>query len=318
MKTQREFVTEVIAAKVASGIEKDMVKKQGFGDRIKKAGEIVLRDGVHPVSYNDFDVASGTDSEKTYHVNGECECQDAVNWTKKAKGEAVKTFAPSGYCKHRLAVELWKHARAAMKELTDKGGNPHTWHRWTCTEHRDLPIVCWHHPCPDPIDVDCPTCTAQHDTEVEADREREDSIDITTGEITETPFADEETPMMSTIGETIKSVVASLNGHTNGASAPEPEAAPLVPEQYEPAPVLAPKMPAMPEAPVSFYIKFKVENFELSYTMRAHTDAEVIARLPGVLAGLEDVLKIEVDHEENFLKRLMHAFFPKPSRYTGK
>ena len=328
MKTQREFVTEVIAAKVASGIQNDIIKKKGFGDRIKKAGEIVLADGVKPISYNDFDVASGTEAERTYHVNGECECQDAQNWAKKQKGEVVKSFAPSGYCKHRLAVEMWKHARKAMKELTDKGGTPHIYHRWTCTAHRDQPIVCWDLPCPDPIDVACPTCTAvnphvpPHIKQIIAEEgvptqtyivhPDDDIIDPETGEILEEP------PMMTTIGETIIGVVSSLNGHSNGTSATEPPAPILMTEQYEPAPVLTPRPQTLPEAGASLNIKLRMDQAEIMYTMRGHQDSEVLERLPEVLATLERILKIEVDHEEPFLKRLLHAFFPKPSRYTGK
>jgi len=87
---------------------------------------------------------------------------------------------------------------------------------------------------------------------------------------------------------------------------------------YEPAPVLVPKPGVLPEAGASLNIKVRVDNFELMYTMRGHTDPDVLERLPQVLATLERLMKTEVDHDESFMKRLLHTFFPKPSRYTGK
>lgn len=347
MQTKDDLIMYVVTAHVVAGQNTDAEKKTGYGDRFVKASKIVLTGGIKATSRGEYDVHSGTDANIMYHVNGTCECQDWKNWVhherwlKDHQGKDVTSFAPKGFCKHRLAVVIWGKVQAKLK-WTAEQRIVHA-HRWNCTTHRDVPIECWQHACPDAIDIACPTCVnvpaqveqiiTDEGTPTETDIVHPDDqpFDPTTGEILE-----EQQTMMSTIGETIIGVMSSL--HTNGQTTDpeyvteeengpvptltgEPEAVAEIaqPPVIEELPPLAePTRPPMPEAPVSFYIKCKVDNFELSYTMRAHTDSEVIARLPGVLAGLENVLKIEVDHDEPFLKRLLHAFFPKPSRYTGK
>lgn len=333
MKTKNDVILEVLNAQVLELIQKDIQTKKGYGDRFMKAASIVLAGGVKAIGGGKYDVKSGTQADVTYTVNGACDCEDAKNWLKKQKGEEVRSFAPEGRCKHRLAVTFEKTKETRLKYLVDnRYPHPHT---WDCDDHRGEGVTCWQMQCPDPTLLPCPVCSAltvaqtrEHEDQVEADRDRVDSIEIInpeTGEITnETPFPEEEAPMMTTIGETIIGVVSSLNGHASCLGVPPGVALddvglpPLVPEQYEPAPVLAPRTQTLPEAGASLNIKLRMDQTEIMYTMRGHQDSEVLERLPEVLATLERILKIEVDHEEPFLKRLLHAFFPKPSKYTGK
>ena len=332
MKTKLELIHDTVNTLTLEHIAKDLEKHTGYGDRFMKAAKIVLSDGVKDLGKGEYEVHSGTDTDIRYKVNGTCNCQDWKNWLKheawlkKPEGDDVKTFAPKGWCKHRIAAKFYAHTLAHLKGLVERFSLPHP-HRWACQAHRHLPVDCWQAVCPDTADIVCPSCT--HEDDVEKDRERAHSLatlegDVPGEEVVITP--EQQHAALEEACQVVRDaqVAEALADQEEAAVVTEPtdvaELPPLVlqPEQYEEAPVLMPQTPAMPEAPVSFYIKFKVKNFELSYTMRAPTDREVIERLPGVLAGLEDVLKIEVDHEEHFLTRLLHAFFPKPSRYTGK
>ncbi len=66
----------------------------------------------------------------------------------------------------------------------------------------------------------------------------------------------------------------------------------------------------LPEAPVSLCVKMRLPgNHEMSYTLRGHDDAGVLARLPMVLSGLER----QVDPgtcESGWLHRIYQAFLP--------
>jgi hypothetical protein len=69
------------------------------------------------------------------------------------------------------------------------------------------------------------------------------------------------------------------------------------PAQYEVPPVLTPKLAPLPEAPASLNLKFKKGQCEFMVTMRAHTDQEILNRLPAMLKGLHDQLGITFTHE---------------------
>lgn len=95
------------------------------------------------------------------------------------------------------------------------------------------------------------------------------------------------------------------------------ELPPLVPTtaQYEPAPAVVEDdtlVPFLPEAGASLNIKVKAGQFEVMYTLRAHDDASVLARLPVVVETLERMLP--AGEEEGLLLRLLHAFFPPSAR----
>lgn len=65
------------------------------------------------------------------------------------------------------------------------------------------------------------------------------------------------------------------------------------PTQYEVPSSYTPPPAPMPEAAASLNVKVKKGPYEFMYTMRAHTDAEILARLPAALAGLERALGID-------------------------
>lgn len=67
--------------------------------RLDKAQELVLDHKVAPYADGKgATVMSETDADKAYDVNGACECPDA------------QTKAPDGWCKHRLAVAIYRRA----------------------------------------------------------------------------------------------------------------------------------------------------------------------------------------------------------------
>jgi hypothetical protein len=59
------------------------------------------------------------------------------------------------------------------------------------------------------------------------------------------------------------------------------------PEQYEVARPYTTQPPPLPETACSVNLTFKRGQIEVMLTMRAHTDQEILDRLPGMLAGLE-------------------------------
>jgi|SoiMethySBSTD1v2_1073268.scaffolds.fasta_scaffold126156_4 hypothetical protein len=330
MKLKEQLIAALVETQVADAITRDQEKQKGYGSRIARAGELVLREGVKALGNGEYEVDSGTTAGLTYIVNGACHCPDAEKGLKKhPKG------APAGFCKHRMAVVIHKKVQEHLKELAELRV-PHP-HRWDCDGHRELEVVCWQRVCPDPFVIACPTCQAaapalaelvtrtdDEDTRIARDT---DHLDDEPCDDDDSPYTEEpeEPTMLTTLGSTITHV---LNGFHPTAETSEPagetlpELPPLVlaTTEYEPAPVILKEDlgPFLPEAGASLNIKVKVENFELMYTMRGHQDGEVLERLPTVLATLERLMKTEVDHDESFMKRLLHAFFPKPSRYTGK
>ena len=123
--------------------------------------------------------------------------------------------------------------------------------------------------------------------------------------------------MMTSIAQTVKHVVNGF--HTHGTSAtPAPEPGPYSPPpQYEEAPVLSPRTAPLPEAPVSACFTIRLpDNHSLTYTMRGFTDAEVLARIPLVLAGLEKAITPE-PNRLSWLRRIFTATFPQRERYDA-
>lgn len=287
MKTKDDVILETINYHVLEGVRNDVEKKKGYGDRIMKGAKIVLADGVKHLGNGEYEVDSGSTEGLKYRTNGVCDCPDAVNFRKHEKGEEVKSFAPSGFCKHKISVVLWGKVQAKLKWTRDK--NFIHEHRWDCEEHRDFPVECWQAACPDPTRIPCQTCTPAAPSTVATaeaiiEEAQAETVHVETGEILEEPPAD---------------------------------FAPLTTTEYEPAPLLTPTIPALPEAAASLNIKVRMDQFELMYTMRAHTDGDVLERLPNVLATIERLLKSDVDHDASFLQRLAHAFFPRKRATTN-
>lgn len=79
--------------------------------RLAKAEEIVAQDKVHKILGKEGHYAvQNSEGTGFYLVNGECSCQDAQNRKELHKG----------WCKHKLAIELYKEAEEAVKAEAPK------------------------------------------------------------------------------------------------------------------------------------------------------------------------------------------------------
>lgn len=78
---------------------------EALAKRLEKARQMVMAGMVEQLTDTEFAVDSERDPHKFYLVNGKCTCED-YKWN----GEEL------GFCKHILAVELYKkgatHAKA--------------------------------------------------------------------------------------------------------------------------------------------------------------------------------------------------------------
>lgn len=315
MKTRTEVTLDRIGYYVQAMEAYAKEKELAVGDRVQKAGCLV-RDGkvrrAGPELYEVESAVSKKDGKPIiYMVNGYCSCPDG-----KPDTHTRKTKAPMGLCKHRIAARMQLRIDQDLEKLRPIA---HV-HRYVCSEHHIPEIDCLELGCTDPIELPCPIC-AKAAPQLTSISEVIADMEALANRPDETPF--EAEPTGSAIvgaGPEREEVPAVADEATEPPVSEELPPLVLQPAQYEPAPVVEPEelMPFLPEAAASLNIKLRMDQAEIMYTMRGHTDSDVLLRLPEVLATLEHLLKIEVDHDEPFLKRLLHAFFPKPSRYTGK
>lgn len=297
MKTKQDVTVELLHAHLATFNAMNLEKKSGYGDRFNKGAQLYLDGKVHKVGPMHYTVESGEKKGVVYEVNGVCNCPDLA--------------APNRYCKHRLAAKFARLVEADLFEL-EKLRIQHT-HQLTCDVH-DLVVECWQRCCPDPTAVVCPVCgplvpnVPPHVEQIIV----EESVPVQ--EYIVHPD-DDPNPALEEACQTIidAQTAEQLTEDTPLEMEPEPELPPVVytTEEYEPAPVIGLRQEPLPEAPASLNIKLRNENAEVMYTMRAHTDDEVLQRLPNVLAQLERLMHSEVDHEASFMARLAHAFFPR-------
>src|SRR5216683_1909580 len=79
--------------------------------RVDKAVAIVLNHDVELLEDGKAKVASQSNGQVVYHlVNGECTCKDYPK-------------APSNWCKHRIAVGLYKRATALVQRKLNGASN---------------------------------------------------------------------------------------------------------------------------------------------------------------------------------------------------
>ena len=79
---------------------------EGLYKRLEKARELVADGKVHPViGMEEHFVVESSNGEGFYLVNGQCTCPDA--------GQRTETH--NGWCKHNLAVELFKEGSGEAK-----------------------------------------------------------------------------------------------------------------------------------------------------------------------------------------------------------
>jgi len=241
---------------------------------------------MQEVSPGVWDVwSTGKDMAKVWTVDTTCNCPDA---DVKNGGKA-----PQGHCKHRLAVWLRRSANKDLHILEARMEGlklPHT-HTYECGH--DALEACYDHTCTTVQDDSlCETCTATEHvgTLEEAQQRREDAI-----------FGPEVPPVV------YPQVIldqgdppehrSTDNGCEEGCEACALDAPLAPPAQYELPPVLTSKLAPLPEAPASLNLKFKKGQCEFMVTMRAHTDQEILERLPAMLKGLRDQLGITFTSE---------------------
>lgn len=286
MKTLQDVTLDRIGHWLDHYLTKNVSAGNAYGERITKAAQLVREDKVKKIAAHEYEVQSGATKGTVYHVNGACSCPDG------RPQQDGTTRAPNGYCKHKIAVRIRQCVDQDLKELTDK----HVQHRhvWDCEIHRDLDLECWQRACGDPLKLVCPTCTTIPPSDAKLMAELD---------------ALEEAP-----------VEMPPEPETSGPLAPAAELPPLIytVPQYEPAPCIERQADPLPEAAASLNIKVRSESGEIMFTMRAHTDNEVLERLPNVLATLERILHAEVDHDASFFQRLASAFFPRKKYVNGK
>lgn len=87
-------------------VEKGKATRPELASRMEKAAMIVLFRSVEltDAQHHEYRVESEAEEGRFYRVNGVCECADFIH------------RAPSGFCKHRLAVALVERATAEQQE----------------------------------------------------------------------------------------------------------------------------------------------------------------------------------------------------------
>lgn len=330
MQTKHDVTLERIGYWMDKYVLEDTKHGTRLGERLQRGAKL-LRDGaVKRIGPSDYEVLSGTAANITYAVNGHCNCPDA----KKAW---------EGWCKHRVAVRLYRWVEADLLQL-QRDGIPHDYHTWDCQAHGDLDIQCWQRNCTS-ITVVCEVCAklvpAVAEAEAPAQPVQEEDIFArepeTVAEMLKQVEPDDG--WQAFVGETVTAydeqprteVVTGLPecadipdepaGTADALEPPDTEELPplvLTTEQYEPAPVILPGLAPLPEAAVSLCLSIKLDRDNgITYTMRGHDDASVLARLPEVLATVEHLLHTE-DEELGFFTRLARAFFPGKRGAHGK
>ncbi len=258
--------TARLEERVAQGT-KTPEQRQAYLTRLERARLLALAPGMMQQTQPGWwDVwSTGKDLNTVYTVGKSCNCPDA---------DLITGKAPQGWCKHRLACFLALAADRGVKILEARMEGlklPHT-HTYACG-HADLE-ACYSHEClTAQEETVCSSC-APHDVHVDdAQRQREDAI-----------FGTDAATVMDELDPCPQAVIDLV--------------APLdPPAQYEvPSPVV-PKLAPLPEAPASLNLKFKKGQCEFMVTMRAHTDQEILARLPAMLKGLRDQLGITFTQE---------------------
>jgi hypothetical protein len=340
MQTRTELLRDRLAEIVALTQKNAEEKHLLVGERPLKAGQLVFAGKVTRLGPELYEVESGEKRGTVYKVNGVCSCPDGAK-------------APGNWCKHRLAGRFFDIIEKDVRRLRE-AHVPHThryvcsqhtipevdcW-QLACPDPVEIPCpICAKETPNVPPHIEAiiaeegvpvQTFIVEPVTSVEDEQVNAITGEITeeseapypviasaeTGDTTETPFPEEEPEMMSSIKATVEKVIASVtpNGVSNGLHA-EPEAVqPLATTEYEPAPVLAPRQAAMPEASVSVCFTIKLpDNNQVTYTLRGHTDAEVLARIPIVLAGLEHAITPEAGRL-SWLRRIFTATFPPRDR----
>ena len=309
MKTKADLIAELTAIQVKDALARDHETKKGYGDRITRAGAIVLAGGVTPLGNGEYEVRSQSQPDKVYICNGSCKCEDAVKGERK-----LKHGAPGGFCKHRMAAVIDRRNREHLKGLVDKL-IPHTTHRWNCTEHRDLEITCWQQACGDPADVPCPTCERAAEAKAAAETSLASEADGWTAFVGETVDHDgvpaspacpestyEEAKLEADTEDALEAYVTEAEHIANTEKPID-----LNRFQYEESPMPTIIQPPLPEAPVSVCLRFKTPGGgEITYTLRGHDDGEVLARIPVVLAGLEQQLDTGT-HKQGWFSRVYNA-----------
>ena len=80
---------------------------EGLSKRLEKVRQILADGKVHPVIGMDSHYCvAASDGQGFYMVNGECTCPDANQ----------RTELHNGWCKHNLAVELFKENQPQTEE----------------------------------------------------------------------------------------------------------------------------------------------------------------------------------------------------------
>lgn len=249
-------------------------------DRLERGRVIALTPGAMVAVQPDVYEArsTGKDKSKVYTVSKDadagqtCNCPDAAPDGGKAH---------CGWCKHRASVYLARSAEAALTALQGRLEGltiPHM-HTYACghMDHKQQP--CWDGGCTAlTLEDGCPDCEAARGEEPPHLHDPDDpgSCPACAAEEPQIVFLDEVEPAPQAVVDAVS----------------PPEFPPLQTEQYEPAPVVTPKPAPLPEAPASLNLKVKHHNIEVMMTLRAHTDAEILERLPKVLEGLSAILGV--------------------------
>ncbi len=269
MKTLEQVRLDIYAQAVTQA--EQWVSDHGHCKDTLAAARLLCEGGkVHPTAdpslYSVESSSNDNEHAQAYFVNGACPCQGA------------KT-AYKGRCRHRIAVNLTKQVRKRLYDMQQAFPNriPHA-HTYSC-DHGGS-VHCWDVACReirDPKDLLCTTCEHAAVCEVEPAA----TLNTATGELT---------PLATVIDQRL----ATLEPPCDKEPTFEAALATLgPPDQYEVAPVLTKHSPPLPEAPASLNLKIKRGNIEVMFTMRAATDAEILARLPAALDGLQDILHVK-------------------------
>lgn len=255
MLTQRELALATIDAITLACLTKHG-EHASWKSRFEQAAALVKQNSVRylpdPANY----LVKSSDGTREYAVDVTaqlCECAD---------------HPPEGLrCKHRYAVDIYKKALVRVAAVKEQE-RVHE-HQFVCGHQ--APMQCWDPRCLEPANTQCSACAAA-------------SLPL------------EHTPALA---------AAQTEGDSPGEA---PEEAPADPHGYqarleaqlyeyattrEPSgPVPTPTV-SMPEAPASLNLKLRLPGgHELMYTMRslqvgAAGDAELLERLPGLLAQLQ-------------------------------
>lgn len=294
MTTQKQVALELIGKHVAEYKALDVHGR--YGERLTKAEALVACGNVH--HQDGVYLVQGTRPEP-YVVNGNCQCEDFT------REQCYK-----GWCKHRLAAKLYQVVLADLEAMR-RAGTPHL--HYVC-EHAALHELCWGRECPEPMNQLCATCAGNLDgvsqngmsplelAELAQSWEEEAPVSLPTeawnAEVRDAgPPLNGNGPMPTGISNTMTAeelAVVAAPVYEPNTSAEYVCQAPG--KGKKPAPTKV----GMPEAPASLNLKIKLPGGnELMYTARSMQqpgvvgDAELESRLPGIMAMLETVIRVE-------------------------